>query len=50
MKQGFLFLLVGLLLGTSAGWWLQEMNHIDACLDAGGRWQSNGSYCEGVKP
>ncbi|WP_179102098.1 hypothetical protein [Sphingopyxis sp. KK2] len=36
------------LAGALVGWLLQEQNLIDACLDAGGRWQSSGAYCEGI--
>ncbi len=48
--RGALLLLAGLIAGLGAGLWLQKMNHIDACLDTGGRWQYGGSYCEGVQP
>ena len=30
-----------------AGWWLEGQSDIDACLDAGGRWEKQGSYCVG---
>lgn len=31
-----------------AGWWLRGQSDIDACLDAGGRWEERGSYCVGA--
>ncbi len=40
--------ILGLIVGASAGWWLRGYSDIDACLDAGGRWQYGGGYCEGV--
>jgi hypothetical protein len=43
-------LVAGFLLGFGAAWWVQKEMVIDACLDAGGRWQSAGRYCEGVIP
>ncbi len=51
MKQReILTFAIGLVIGLAAGWWLQEQNLIDACIDAGGRWERNGSYCEGLTP
>jgi hypothetical protein len=32
----------------AAGWWLRGQSDIDACLDAGGRWEERGSYCVGA--
>ena len=38
-----------LIVGGYFGWWLRQQSDIDACLDAGGRWETNGSYCDGVE-
>ncbi|WP_162789438.1 hypothetical protein [Altererythrobacter sp. ZODW24] len=49
MKRSYVItFLVGGALGLVGGWWLQKQNLIDACLDAGGRWETNGSYCDGA--
>ena len=50
MKKVGKFLLVFLIFvfGLLFGWFLQKENLIDACLDAGGRWEKNGSFCEGI--
>jgi len=31
------------------GWWAKGFLDIDSCLDAGGRWEYNGGYCEGAR-
>jgi hypothetical protein len=36
-----------LALGLALGWWLREFWEVDGCLDAGGRWERRGGYCEG---
>jgi hypothetical protein len=41
---GLLIFVIGLLLG----WWLHDFLAVDSCLDAGGRWQKVGGYCEGL--
>jgi hypothetical protein len=35
-------------LALLAGWWFREQAAIDACLDAGGRWETRGGYCLGA--
>jgi len=42
-------LVVALIAGAFLGWWLREQRDIDACLDAGGRWETPGGYCLGAK-
>jgi len=37
-----------LVLGLALGWWLRGFRAVDSCLDAGGRWEQRGGYCEGV--
>jgi hypothetical protein len=31
------------------GWTLRGFIAVDACLDAGGRWQGSGQYCQGAR-
>lgn len=38
-------LVVALIAGALLGWWLREQRDIDACHDAGGRWETPGAYC-----
>lgn len=45
----WIWLSIGLVAGSVAGWWLRGYSDIDACLDAGGRWQYGGSDCEGIE-
>jgi hypothetical protein len=42
-------LVVGLLAGLAFGWWVRGQSDVDACLDAGGRWEGRGSYCVGAQ-
>ena len=42
-------LVIALIGGALLGWWLREQRDIDACLDAGGRWETPGGYCVGAK-
>ena len=48
-KVAALFLLVAFVAGTYFGWWVRGHSDIDACVDAGGRWEYRGSYCVGAK-
>lgn len=43
-------LLIVLVAGLASwgGWWLREQWAIDACLDAGGRWEHSDGYCLGA--
>ena len=41
---------ISVLVGGWAGWSLSQLSAIDACLDAGGRWEERGSYCFGARP
>jgi hypothetical protein len=38
------------LIGGLVGWSLSQFFAVDACLDAGGRWEDQGSYCFGARP
>ena len=42
------WLLVALAVGGWFGWSLKGQWAVDACLDAGGRWERHGSYCAGA--
>lgn len=48
INNRILLAFVILAVGFVIGWLLQEQNLIDACIDAGGRWEKNGSFCQGV--
>jgi hypothetical protein len=37
------------LLIVVGGWWLNRFVDIDTCLDRGGRWDYDGSYCQNVR-
>lgn len=41
--------LVALLVGCWAGWKAANFSAIDSCLDAGGMWKEQGSYCYGAR-
>ena len=45
-------LLIAVLLALSAwlGWWARGFLAVDSCLDAGGRWEYRGGFCEGAPP
>jgi hypothetical protein len=52
-KQGvrcYLIAAAALLIGIAAGWKASEWLAVDSCLDAGGAWEYQGSYCYGAKP
>ena len=36
------------ILGGGAGWAARGFLAVDACLDAGGRWEARGGYCDGA--
>ena len=40
-----LLIVVAVSIGAYLGWWFKEQRGIDACLDAGGRWEKQGGYC-----
>ena len=40
--------LVVLVLALFMGWWMKQQIAIDRCLDAGGRWNYDDGFCEGV--
>jgi hypothetical protein len=37
------------LAGAWAGWSAKGFFAVDACLDAGSRWEARGSYCEALR-
>lgn len=37
------------IIGLLTGWWARYYFDTDACLDAGGRWETRGSYCYGAR-
>ena len=37
---------LAVILAAYGGWWAKGFRVVDACLDAGGRWRSDGGYCE----
>jgi hypothetical protein len=45
-----LFCLATFLVGAYVGFWFKGQIAVDACLDAGGAWQSAGQYCVGIAP
>lgn len=46
MGRRFIFaILFSAVVAGYAGWWLRGQSDVDACLDAGGRWETRGSYC-----
>ncbi|NLR69313.1 hypothetical protein HGI47_00300 [Novosphingobium sp. ERN07] len=36
--------------GFAVGWLAKAFVDRDACLDAGGRWETRGNYCYGARP
>jgi|MDSZ01.1.fsa_nt_gb hypothetical protein len=49
-KRIALTALIALLTGGWAGWSLSQFSTVDAYVDAGGRWEEQGSYCFGARP
>ncbi len=49
-KRSAVVALVFALIGGWVGWSLSQFSAVDACLDAGGRWEDRGSYCFGARP
>jgi hypothetical protein len=47
-KFSWIVAAVAFALGLIGGWYLQKLNLVDACMDAGGQWEHAGSYCRGV--
>lgn len=45
---GLMLFVIGIVIGLIGGWLLQKENLVDACVDAGGRWEVNGSFCSGI--
>ena len=44
-KKTIAVAVIGAIAAAYLGWWLREQRDIDACLDAGGRWETPGGYC-----
>lgn len=48
MADRRVIVLLVLVLVSFMGWWLKQQIAIDRCLDAGGRWNYDDGFCEGV--
>jgi len=47
-KRAISVILLATAIAGYAGWVLRGHSDIDACLDAGGRWEERGGYCVGA--
>lgn len=39
---------VSIAIALCVGWWARGFMAVDACLDAGGRWEARGGFCDGA--